>query len=362
MSSADFYFSFPDRVLHYDCARCNALCCRGYGMVLHERQLDLVLQMSPQFAFTAQRRSGRQLHFSTPQTGCSLLGADGHCEVERAHGKQAKPSLCRAFPFNFVRRLEDTWLVAPHLLCPLILRADRGFDVAGEHARIRAELLESGWLEQEFEAPELSPSEAPAAFLQAERQLRDACAQALSARDRRLDEICVELTPASETGVAELTELLGWQSKVAPEVEAHLLALAPTWSLESSQFAPAERRRLLLLSRLHVANTLRGQETVSLKACHSAWQSHQPLLKLLALGPLPMPRGLLVDTGSGATLLAQAVIDRMAQAGASVIDALREGLSGLAVVDRYTLLHMLGTQHAKQQKAAAEAGVSGVRQ
>ncbi|MET0387618.1 MAG: YkgJ family cysteine cluster protein [Polyangiales bacterium] len=353
MPARDFYFSFPDRVLHYDCAACDALCCRGRGMAAHaDRELVPLLRREPALAGWVTEQRGRLVHFATPPGGCHFLEADRRCSIERSAGYEAKPSLCRAFPFNDIWQLEDTWLVAPHYLCPLTLRPrDASPENAGDHGKLARDLHESGWLDQPFQVPELSADETPAAFIGAERALLAACEAQLA--HGSLPDACRAIAPDAERGVPELAALLAWPLAVSPALEPLCLTLAGTWSINHSRLPVSERRRALLLTRLCVGNALQLQSTVpTLKLCHGLWSAHAALIELLARGPLPMPRGLLLDTEDGMTMLAQAVIDRRARQGASMLEALQDGLAPLGLIERYTLLAALGQKLRKRARDA----------
>ncbi|MEY4581143.1 MAG: hypothetical protein RL701_5846 [Pseudomonadota bacterium] len=357
MSAHDFYFSFPDRVLHYDCPSCTALCCRGGGFAAHaERELIPLLKRAPELAAWATGRYGKIVSFANPSSGCVFLQSDRRCNIEQEAGYAQKPSLCRAFPFNAITRLEigdtQTLLVAPHYFCPLELRHDASASqpVAGDHAKVHAELVASGWLDQTFPAVKLAQNEAPSEFLRAEVALRDACAAGL--RTARLDEVCREFDDGTPAGCAEL---FGWPLHVAPELEPLFLALAPTLSVRLSQLALPARRRALLLSRLQLAHALQVRGApASLQTCYNLWRTQERVIEFLAAAPDPMPRGLFVDTADGNTLLAQAVFDLAAQRGASMLQALREGLEPLDLLDRYTLLQAVCTLHAERLNSAGK--------
>jgi len=346
------YFAFPDRALHYECAPCQALCCRGRGIAARaDRELVTLTRMKPAISRWAVEQRGNMVYLGTPHEGCWFLDKQGRCGVELTVGRAQKPSVCRAFPFNRAWVLEDTWLVAPHFLCPLSLQLDSDAQVHGDHTSVAADLMDSGWLEQPLDARELAPQESAAAFLLSERALRDTCQTQLGSG--RLDRILQDLAPAADHAVAEIAALFEWSDPVPSALEPMFLALAPTWSLEHSQLPLEARRRALLLARLHVAHALQGYEPApSLKLCYNLWNAHKPLLELLALGPAAMPQGLLVDTGEASTLLAAAIVSQAAQRGASTLSALQEGFAPLCLQERYTLAQALGSLLQQRQRSA----------
>ena len=352
MSSRRIYFAFPDRALHYECVPCQALCCKGRGIAARvDRELVTLTRLKPSIARWAVEQRGNMLYLGTPEEGCWFLDGQGRCGVELTAGRAHKPSVCRAFPFNRTWALGDTWLVAPHYLCPLSLKLDGDPDVQGDHARVQADLLDSGWLEQPLEQRTLAAYESAQDFLRTEQQLRDSCQSQLTVG--RLDRILQELTPAADQAVAEIAELFAWTAPVPSVLEPYFLALAATWSLEHSQLPLEVRRRALLLARLHVAHALSEYERApSLKRCYNLWNANKPLLELLALGHAPMPQGLLVDTGQPSTLLAGAVVANAAQRGESVVSALSEGMTPLPLEERFALTQALGSLLQQRQRSA----------
>ena len=61
------------------------------------------------------------VHMLDLEDGCWALGDDGQCSLERAHGREAKPSTCRLFPVNRLLRVGDALVVDLQLThCPLL--------------------------------------------------------------------------------------------------------------------------------------------------------------------------------------------------------------------------------------------------
>lgn len=339
-----FHFAFPDSVLHYDCAQCTALCCLGHGIGAHRRELVPLLRKAPELASWATTRSRELVFFRNAFGRCSFLNARDRCGVEEELGRAAKPSLCKAFPFNRISLLGDVRVVTPNFLCPLRLEAASSAN-AGQHAKLAQELEEAGWLDQDFTQLHLHESEAPEDYLRGEVALRDACATAL-ARGGTLASICAG-------SIAEAADLLACADADPSPFEASFLALASVWSFEMSEIPLAARRRALLLARQHVSRGLRLRGTPhTLQVTYALFATHVPVYELLAQPELPMPAGLLIDSGDGPTLLAAAVIDRLARTGASVGEALREGCEGLSELDRQTLLSSLALARRKRAHSA----------
>jgi hypothetical protein len=61
------------------------------------------------------------VHAFDLEDGCWALGADGRCDVEVTHGREAKPSTCRLFPVNRLMTFGEHRVVDLHLAdCPLV--------------------------------------------------------------------------------------------------------------------------------------------------------------------------------------------------------------------------------------------------
>ena len=338
-----FYFAFPDGVLHYDCARCTALCCRGQGIAAHDRELVQLLVRAPALADWATSRNRSIVHFQSPSGACYFLDPRDRCSIEEELGRERKPSLCKAFPFNRIAALGATRVVLPHLLCPLQVQLPAAREHSGDHARLGDALARDGWLDQDFPKLALAAGESAEEFLAAELAFREQCTRALASRT------------SFELG-ADITEsaaLMGWE--IAPEssFDIWFYALAPSWSVEHSARPERERRRALALARVHMQNAMRMQGVPStLQIHHNFWNGNMALYELLAQCDRPMRAGCLLDTGDTPSLLASAVIDRAAQRGASVLEALREGCSELRPIDRQVFLNALALMLRKRAAKA----------
>lgn len=115
-------FTFPDRVLSYDCRGC-AACCKGHGIGLDAtggEVAHLTAHYPPLLAFL--RRRGDATTAFNPRDRCWFLDDDQLCRVEREHGRAHKPASCRLFPFNRIYRI-GSWAVVDYnsVLCPLAI-------------------------------------------------------------------------------------------------------------------------------------------------------------------------------------------------------------------------------------------------
>ena len=85
-----FYFAFPDRAYHYDCAKCDALCCRGHGIGTASKETPGLLSHYPELAWAATKNSRKGSDFINPAGGCFFLTAKNLCQVEQDHGREAQ--------------------------------------------------------------------------------------------------------------------------------------------------------------------------------------------------------------------------------------------------------------------------------
>jgi len=114
------HFAFADGAIGYDCVVCGARCCKGLGFALGGGELVQLLTRAPALAPFAQPMRGA-VHMLDLEDGCWALADDGQCSVERAHGREAKPSTCRLFPVNRLLRVGDDLVVDLQLThCPLV--------------------------------------------------------------------------------------------------------------------------------------------------------------------------------------------------------------------------------------------------
>jgi hypothetical protein len=177
------HFTFVDGALGYDCVRCGARCCHGYGFALPTSELVQLIGRAPALSPFVQIQSNGA-HALTFGDGCLVLGDDGRCGVEVAHGRAAKPAVCRLFPLQVFRVRGQLVADLQFRACPLedarAIAPGPGRTVI-RHADLLADLDEPG-------AAELYPEArlangAPDDVLDRERQLTEATAALLDAPD-----------------------------------------------------------------------------------------------------------------------------------------------------------------------------------
>lgn len=138
------YFTFLDGAFGYDCASCGQACCRGKGVAL-DAQRDLVplLTRVPQVASLLTPLEGGYVRLPDVTDGCWFLRVDGLCSYEVTHGRDAKFTTCRLFPFNRVFRAGSLRIVDFNsVVCPL--RDLHGTGQGIRHQELSAELSAVG--------------------------------------------------------------------------------------------------------------------------------------------------------------------------------------------------------------------------
>ncbi|MCC7070867.1 MAG: YkgJ family cysteine cluster protein [Deltaproteobacteria bacterium] len=119
-------FPFFSGALRYDCAGCEAPCCKGAALGIgSSRELVTIQQAQPKaplFAVPSFHQSQR-LALQTPAEACWFLDKKRRCRLERVLGHLAKPAGCRLFPFVRFKNAGETVVVLPDFLCPLLVGA-----------------------------------------------------------------------------------------------------------------------------------------------------------------------------------------------------------------------------------------------
>jgi hypothetical protein len=159
------YFTFADGALRYDCMKCGQACCRGRGFAVAADELVPLLGRVPRLASVLRTRPGGSAWVADLTDGCWFLQGDGNCSIEVEHGRLAKPSTCRLFPFNRVYTAGGVRVVDFNAsLCPLEDASGTGV----RHADLIAEIdaLAGSPL---VDVPLPSPSELPADWVERER-------------------------------------------------------------------------------------------------------------------------------------------------------------------------------------------------
>ena len=355
------YFAFPDGVFDYVCAECNALCCRGHGFSGSiEQEVGQLFTLYPELESTVTGRRADIVSFATADVGCHLLDSDNLCRIEKEHGYDLKPGVCRTFPFNSFSLIGKTLVVSPHFLCPLRIRvpAQPGA-VEGTHERLEPQILESGLVSdtaRKFSmlTARLHPSEKAHSVVARETAFRDRCGVALGVGTfsecvRSATEDPAGLDRAVSRGAA----LLGLEPRSAglePDgIDDILLAVAPSVRL-SFLGLPANG----ILIALALAELVVRRVTALSPAAPTPQQvinvihPIMPALHLLGCTGVPViPAGRgkpkTPPFGDPAMVFAGHIVLRRVGAEADILDALESGMQRIEPVsDRTAFLVEMG--------------------
>ncbi len=251
------YFTFPDGAFSYDCGACRQRCCRGKGFALGADELVPLLARAPTLAPHLQLRGGGAYGAVDLTERCWFLADDGLCALETAHGRAAKPSTCRLFPFNRVFRLGDVRVIDVNsLLCPVAPAGGRGVThraLLDDIATVEGSPL--------LDVPAWQPQDLPADWLARERAIAEAAvahaadpsALAAAAGDPGTDALHAGWLAAYGVDAAELAK---WEAEVAPRVA--LLYPSLRWNALFHKGAPAYPKNAAELPRRLRALTLLG--------------------------------------------------------------------------------------------------------
>jgi hypothetical protein len=237
-AAVETYFTFADRALRYDCAACRQRCCRGKGFAFGPDELVPLLARAPSLAPHVQLRAGGSFGAIDLTERCWFLASDGMCRIEVDHGRDAKPTTCRLFPFNRVFRLGAVRIVDVNsVLCPV-----EPADGAGQsHEALLEEMarLEGSPM---LDTPPWQPLDLAPDWLERERAIADAAARetrspdALAAAAGDADAGRHRAAWARVYGV-EAAELDALEAQVAPRVA--LLYSSLRWNALFARGAPA---------------------------------------------------------------------------------------------------------------------------
>ncbi len=121
------YFTFPDGALRYDCQTCGQRCCRGRGFAVGGEELVQLLGRVPKLSSYLRLGPGGSAYAVDLTDGCWFLASDGNCQIEVDHGRPAKPSTCKLFPFNRVFTVRGTRVIDVNTtLCPVEVAGGSG--------------------------------------------------------------------------------------------------------------------------------------------------------------------------------------------------------------------------------------------
>lgn len=283
----EFYFAFPDGAYHYDCPSCDALCCRGHGIGTAAPETPGLVSRYPELAWAATKMGPAGSDFTNPAGGCFFLTADNLCRVERDHGREAKPGVCVAFPFNDFSRIGDIVVVRPHFLCPLRLEAGMG---TGHHAELLETLRKTGVDSRAMAQPghDLSPERAQS-IVRREEVFRDKCGKALGRKtfDEVLESENGELSAWRERAL----RIWGFTLEPASRdyLDDLLLALAAPLRVRLLLLSEDTRLRILYLAGAYLRKVARiTDRQLTLQGAHHQIVSVLGVLRLFAYGDAPL--------------------------------------------------------------------------
>lgn len=305
MDEITFYLPFPDGVLQYVCAECDALCCRGQGFGGSlSREMKRLLTLYPALQNAVTGRRGELLWFQSPTGRCYFLEDDKFCRIEKEHGKATKPGVCGLFPFNKFGRLgDDIVTIGPHFLCPLrVITPARPGSVEGTHSKVIAAAKESAMLDGAYFASDIPPlplasKQTPKEALTQEEKFRDECAKALTQKTfSSVLRAATQDPKLFDEHLRRASLLCG----VVPAERAQrdglddtLLALASSWRLNMLHIGQERMLRVLGLADL----LLRRLSVISGRALTPQQTNHgfnelMPALRFLSRGdtPLTLPK------------------------------------------------------------------------
>lgn len=208
------FFTFLNRSLSYDCPSCGAFCCKGNGVAVDaRRELVQITLREPRVA-PLWRPAGPASSMAEPVElfdGCWFLEPSGLCAIEVEKGRQAKPAVCRLFPFNRLTEIDGTLLVDVNArLCPIEDATLPGARAGISWEELAAEIAGDPAAQGLALKRKLPPGAAEIGWQAIEGFIRDAAADHLEAPDSALfaalqEELVVALAqgkPPPEPGSA----------------------------------------------------------------------------------------------------------------------------------------------------------------
>lgn len=339
------YLAFIDGSLDYDCAACGSHCCRGYGFGgMEEREMATLLDEHPELLCWVRARRHGYLSLGSPAGDCLYLEGDGRCRIQAASGREAKPGVCRLFPFNRLTRVGAQIVVMPHFLCPLKLVVPaRSGAVAGSHAAVLEELEATGMGAGAGQPAVIHDGEDATATVLRERAFRNACGEALG-RARMPDTLASVSDDAAglKTFGRRAATLLGAAplavSRPRDVFDDLLLALAPARRINLLSLSPEGRLRALLLADTLVRGSFAGAtRPPSARGVAGFLDAVEPLLAVLSLddevftplrdwtptGPRPSLESAQHKAAFGAMIL-------LTRKGRGTLDAVEEAVAPLS--------------------------------
>ena len=261
MSSAPTWFTFLDRSLKYDCARCGSMCCKGTGVALDgSEELVRFARLEPRLASLLRvGRDGLAAPLET-KDGCWMLRPDGLCAIETDRSREEKPSVCLLFPFNRIFQIGGVRVVDVNSrLCPI---EDAWSARDGQSWEGLLRDLDAAPAALMASTAHPAPLGAPAGFLALESHVRDNAPAFLEARDyvgyAAFQEHSVQVAfqgrtprppgdPGQEAVEEELRALLGaWRRFHGVEADPGLAAAASRAARQVALLTSSFRLNLLL--------------------------------------------------------------------------------------------------------------------
>ncbi len=344
-----FYFAFPDRAYHYDCSSCDALCCRGHGIGTAATETPGLLSRYPELSWAVTKKGRDGSNFTNPAGGCFFLSAENLCVLEQQHGREAKPGVCVAFPFNDFSRLGDVVVVRPHFLCPLCLLPGEG---VGRHAELEKMLLQTGVVNRALAqpGPALSPEVAREA-IRREETFRDKCGAAIGMKsfDELLEQEVDDKTEHRNWRERAL-RLWGISSEAAPRdyLDDILLALSPPLRMRIVLLTERQRLRILFMAGSYLRKLSRiTSRPLTLQGAHQMIVNVLGVLRFFAYGNvslrLHVPEALQgVDFQNPELTLAFFQVLEELQRGRKLFDVLEEAVpSHVTDIERAIFFYQL---------------------
>ncbi len=326
LAGRPLFFPFPSGLLSYQCAGCDAPCCKGQPIGIgRSRELVTIQHAQPRASLFAVPgwNDGPLLSLTPPPEKCWFFDRQGRCRLEHVAGREAKPTGCRLFPFSRFVSLDDVLAVLPDLVCPLA--------VLPEHVRRTATSSSFVGSSHDTLALEMARTQIPRAghkslpapadlswheALPLERRivaetdmaLRAPSLSSVSARqfgEWQHEVTCaalgVDTKPAHMANLeADIRRFLALHEEQSSESLADLLALTGVLRLTPvdghilpRRVVPAVWTALRVVAGAH--EQMRGSKR-SLKTLWTLWQTQGPLLFTLAhlnARPLPVSRAAL---------------------------------------------------------------------
>lgn len=236
----------------------------------------------------------------------------------------------------------------PHYLCPLRLQVPpRPGEVAGTHALLAADLVETQTLNPEFVLGHLRDQLLPdgdsaSVVLERERAFRDRCQQAIGAQTFQ------DVVGEPPAFVERVAKVMGWQaSSTEPRnvLDDLLLATASSLRAESLFLPNAQLLRMLALGEVLVRQMFRPASAgATLQSVYSLISQSLPALQLLSFGDTKLKVPLLDEVprfGDPALFSClNAIIENVPRSG--VLPAFEEHVPRIQPADRMMLAHYVG--------------------